>query len=151
LKSKLFFVQVNRNLQIIEVKTYYPNWNGVLEVLWKNGCLNIYGIFPRLKKSLRSRGRCFLIKFQLVRILQSATWFLWMGWLHVLCNSGLESTHFFFLHCDVVNLVWRKINSWLDLNFITPNNLIVDFGCWRDGARSNKLERGYLLIWHAAI
>jgi hypothetical protein len=69
----------------------------------------------------------------------------------VLCNNELESSSHLFLHCDVVNEVWRKIGLCLELNFITPNNLFIHLQCWRDVARVNKLKRGYVLIWHAVL
>lgn len=69
----------------------------------------------------------------------------------MLCNNGLKLSLHLLLHCDVVNEVWRKIVLWLELNFITPNNLFIHFECWRDRARVNKLKRGYVLIWHVVL
>lgn len=43
----------------------------------------------------------------------------------VLCVSGVETSNYIFLHCGVTSIMWSKILLWLELNFITPNNLSV--------------------------
>jgi hypothetical protein len=43
----------------------------------------------------------------------------------VLCGEMEETTSHLFLHCEVAMLIWRKVLNWLDINFITPQNLLV--------------------------
>jgi hypothetical protein len=57
----------------------------------------------------------------------------------VLCNNGVETSYHLLLDCNVVSLLWRKVCVWLDLK------------CWSDVVRSKKFQRGYRMIWHAAI
>lgn len=38
----------------------------------------------------------------------------------VLCGEREETTSHFFLHCEVVLLIWRKVLDWSEINFITP-------------------------------
>jgi len=40
---------------------------------------------------------------------------------------------------------------WLQLNLITPHNLLVPFLCWTNEARNKKTKNGFRLIWNASI
>lgn len=70
----------------------------------------------------------------------------------VLCNEAVESANHLFLHCFVTWKIWVKLQSWLEVNVITPSNLFSHWRCW-DGQLSNwkELKRGMRLIWHTAI
>jgi hypothetical protein len=71
--------------------------------------------------------------------------------LCVLCGRYVETSTHLFLHCDVTSLIWRGILNWLEINFITPQNLFVHFGCWDSEVSSKRLKKGFWLIWHATI
>jgi hypothetical protein len=47
----------------------------------------------------------------------------------VLCGQTEESSIHLFLHCKVVSKIWRGVLNWQDMNFITPQNLYVQFEC----------------------
>jgi len=63
----------------------------------------------------------------------------------------VETLNQLFLFCSVVSIVRRKVITWLDLNFITLNNLFVHLMRWSNRVRSKKLKRVYGLIWHVRI
>jgi hypothetical protein len=67
--------------------------------------------------------------------------------LCVLCGMWVETTTHLFLYCDVSSLIWRGILNWLEINFITPHNLFVQFECWNNEANSKRLKKGFWLIW----
>jgi len=69
----------------------------------------------------------------------------------VLCGRRRENSTHLFLHCDVSSLIWRGIFNWLEINFITPHNLFVQFACWNSEVISKRLKKGFWLIWHATI
>ncbi|AES95629.1 hypothetical protein MTR_5g027610 [Medicago truncatula] len=41
--------------------------------------------------------------------------------------------------------------SWLNCNFIVPNNLLVHLECWSKEVSTRKLRQGFWLIWHATL
>jgi len=41
--------------------------------------------------------------------------------------------------------------NWLQVNFITPPNLILIFMCWSSEICSKKMRKGAWIIWHAVI
>jgi hypothetical protein len=43
------------------------------------------------------------------------------------------------------------VMSWLQFNFLIPQNLFVHFECWFNEATSKKIRRGFCLIWLASI
>jgi hypothetical protein len=67
----------------------------------------------------------------------------------VLC--GERETSHLFLHCEVALLIWRKVLDWLEINFITPQNLLVHFVCWNGEVNPRKFWKAFWLIWHATI
>ena len=70
----------------------------------------------------------------------------------VMCGHGNETTSHLFLHCDVASLIiWRKVFDWLEVNFITPQDLLVHFACWSDEVNSRRLRKAFWLIWHATL
>jgi hypothetical protein len=69
----------------------------------------------------------------------------------VLCGEMEETTSHLFLHCEVTLLIWRKVLNWLDINFITPQNLLLHFACWNGEVISRNLRKAFMLIWHATI
>lgn len=56
----------------------------------------------------------------------------------VLCGSGVETSTHIFLHCGVTSIVWSKILLWLELNFITLNNLFVHLKLWSEIEATKK-------------
>lgn len=71
---------------------------------------------------------------------------------YVFCDLGEETPINIFLHCNVVDRVWKKGHEVvLDFNFITPYNLFVDLACWVEEVRFCKLRKGLLLIWHTSL
>jgi hypothetical protein len=42
----------------------------------------------------------------------------------VLCDRGVESVVHLFVYCDVALQVWSRIISWLDIDWILPNNVV---------------------------
>lgn len=71
--------------------------------------------------------------------------------LCALCGRRVETPTHLFLHCEVSSLIWRRILNWLEINFITPNDLFVQFECWTNEVVSRRHRKGFLLIWHATI
>jgi hypothetical protein len=69
----------------------------------------------------------------------------------VLCGQREETTSHLFLHCEEASRIWRKVLDWLQINFITPQNLFVHFACWNGEVNPRKLRKAFLLIWHATI
>ncbi|RHN63454.1 putative reverse transcriptase zinc-binding domain-containing protein [Medicago truncatula] len=69
----------------------------------------------------------------------------------VLCGEMEEKTSHLFLHCEVSLLIWRKVLDWLEINFITPQNLHSHYACWNGEVNSRKLRKAFLMIWHASI
>lgn len=64
----------------------------------------------------------------------------------VLCDRGVETSTHLFLHCDVSSLIWRGVLNWLDINFVTPHNLFVQFDCWNSEVSSKRLKKGVWMI-----
>jgi hypothetical protein len=71
--------------------------------------------------------------------------------LCVLCGRMEESASHLFLHCEVAVKVWTMVLKWVNLNFITPPNLVTHLDCWFHEVGANKVRKGLLLIWHATV
>jgi len=48
----------------------------------------------------------------------------------IFCSNCEETSVHLFLHCHVISQVWWEVMNWLQVNFITPPNLIIHFNCW---------------------
>jgi len=70
----------------------------------------------------------------------------------VVCGMVEETTNHLFLHCTEIWKVWKRLESWLEVNITTPSNLFLHWMCW-EGQMANwkELERGMRLVWHSAI
>lgn len=68
-----------------------------------------------------------------------------------LCGHGEETTAHLLVHCDVVVMIWRKLMDWLEINFITPQHLLMHFDCWSEACNSRRLLKAFWLIWHAVV
>ncbi|AES93778.1 hypothetical protein MTR_5g007390 [Medicago truncatula] len=61
-------------------------------------------------------------------------------------------TSHFFLHCKVAWKIWVDIQLWLEVNMVTPSNLLTHWRCWDGlGQNTKELKRGFRIIWHASI
>lgn len=69
----------------------------------------------------------------------------------VFCGLFDETSIHLFLHCNVISQVWREVMNWMELNFITPPILSINFICWSSAMRSKKSRKGVMVIWHAVI
>jgi len=69
----------------------------------------------------------------------------------IMCGQEEETTIHLFLHCEVASMFWRLLLDWLDVNFITPQNLFIHFACWSDEVNSRRVKKAFWLIWHAAL
>jgi hypothetical protein len=67
------------------------------------------------------------------------------------CGNSAETCFHLFLHCQVVFELWSKVLGWLEMNFITPQNLFLHFECWDGEVKHKKLRKGCRLIWHATL
>lgn len=61
----------------------------------------------------------------------------------VWCEGVVETSTHIFLHCELVYYVWRKLMSWLGVNFIIPDNLFSHFECLMREARGKALQKGF--------
>jgi len=52
------------------------------------------------------------------------------SWLCVIYWDREETTRHLFLHCEATSKVWRMIINWFEFNFITPQNVFVQYECW---------------------
>jgi len=69
----------------------------------------------------------------------------------VFCDTYDESTLHLFLHCEIIDKVWREVMRRLNFNLTAPPNLFIHICCWTRKVWSKKLRRGAWLIWHAVI
>ena len=64
----------------------------------------------------------------------------------VFCGCYDETATHFFLHCEIIDQVWRELMKWLNFNFISPPNVFIHALCWSREARGKKLRQGAWLI-----
>jgi hypothetical protein len=69
----------------------------------------------------------------------------------VFCGLVDETSVHLFLHCNVISQVWRGVMNWMQINFITPPNLLTHFLGWSSALYPKKSRKGLLVIWNAVI
>jgi hypothetical protein len=47
--------------------------------------------------------------------------------------------------------VWRDIFTWLGVEVVNPPSLTILFEVLNVSARNSKIQKGFVLIWHASL
>jgi hypothetical protein len=94
-------------------------------------------LYDRLpsKSNLRNRG---VVQFQQN---QNCIW----------CGDCPETGIHLLMHCNFAQEVWRKVCNWLRVELVIPPNFFIFFLCFMEAAVNDKVQKGFLLIWHTTL
>ncbi|MCH79823.1 LINE-1 reverse transcriptase like [Trifolium medium] len=67
------------------------------------------------------------------------------------CGIESEMSSHLFLHCKVALEVWYEIFKWLGVVIVVPPNIMCLFACLSEAEKSNKVKKGFRLVWHTSI
>ncbi|GAU34378.1 hypothetical protein TSUD_217180 [Trifolium subterraneum] len=67
------------------------------------------------------------------------------------CVGMVESSLHLFLHCPSAMMVWYEMFRWLGVIIVIPPSLFLLFEVMRGSAKNVKMQKGFVMIWHATI
>jgi hypothetical protein len=67
-----------------------------------------------------------------------------------ICGEEIETDMHLFLYCEIAQLVWLEIFSWLEVPFVLPHNLFSIFHSLKE-AGNLKIRQGMVMICHAVV
>jgi hypothetical protein len=67
------------------------------------------------------------------------------------CVGKVESSTHLFLHCPCAMMIWSSIFNWLGVEIVIPHSISSLFEVFRGIARNAKIQKGFLMIWHATL
>ncbi|XP_045809691.1 uncharacterized protein LOC123904036 [Trifolium pratense] len=72
-------------------------------------------------------------------------------WECVGCVGSVESSTHLFLHYPSALMVWYEVFRWLGVVIVIPPSLSLLFKVLRGVGRNEKIQKGFVMIWHATL
>jgi hypothetical protein len=67
------------------------------------------------------------------------------------CVGKFENSTHLFLHCPCAMWVWGEVFKWIGVSIVIPPSISSLFELVKGAARNGKIQKGFLMIWHASL